>query len=183
MPVIIPVEQETTAVAPIDPMPAQSNGSRENTGSAVIIALAVIGTILALGAVGAGGFFLAKHFLGYNVTVYSIDGPREIVKAGKIKMDLNSPEPTITLDKVIGHNTAETDRYIIQIAQRAIPKLVDKELRVVLHDKEALHEVPQKALGMPMYEFEVNFSDDDEPDEAGGGWVVGYPLAGDDRDT
>jgi hypothetical protein len=81
-------------------------------------------------------------------------------------MDLNSPEPTIMLNKAVGHNPAKTDRYIIQIAQRAIPKLVNKTVRVVLHDKEALHKVPDKALTVPIYEFEVNFSSDDSPDEA-----------------
>jgi len=38
-------------------------------------------------------------------------------------------------------------------------------VRVVLHDEEALHKVTDKALGVPVYEFEANFSnDDDEPD-------------------
>ena len=36
----------------------------------------------------------------------------------------------------------------------------------MLHDKEALHKVPEKALGVHVYEFEVNFSDDDEPNES-----------------
>ena len=174
--VIIPVEPEV----PIEPTPSPNHMNRNNgnTGNAIIIAIAVLGTLLALGAVGAGGFFLAKHFLGYNVTVYSIDGPREIVKAGKIKLDVNSPEPTIVLDKTVGHQTAKTDRYIIQIAQRAIPKLINKELRVVLHDKEALHKVPERALGVPVYEFEVNFSDDDESDVEA--VVDEYSLIGDD---
>ena len=174
--VIIPVEPEVEPEP--TPMPAQQ--SESSASNAVIIALAVIGTLIGLGAVGAGGFFLAKHFLGYNVTVYSIDGPREIIKAGKIKMDSSNPEPTIVLDKTIGHNSAKTDRYIIQIAQRAIPKLINKDLRVVLHDKEAFHTVPDKAVGVPVYEFEVNFSDDDEPDEVGGGTAASeYPLGGD----
>ena len=77
-------------------------------------------------------------------------------------MDLNSPEPAIILDKAVGQNPAKTDRYIIQIAQRAVPKLINKVVRVVLHDKEAFHKVPEKALGVPVYEFEVNFSDDDD---------------------
>ena len=158
--------------------PGGSNGN--GTGNAVVIALAVLATLAGLGAVGAGGFFLAKHFLGYNVTVYSINGPREIVKAGKIKMDLNSPEPTIILDKAVGQNPAKTDRYIIQIVQRAVPKLVNKAVRVVLHDKEALHTVPEKALGMPIYEFEVNFSDDDEYVDVAD--TDEYPYGGDATD-
>ena len=161
----IPIEPEPE----INPGLTQTNGSNNNNGNgagnAVIIASAVLAILAALGAVGAGGFFLAKHFLGYNVTVYSINGPREIVKAGKIKMDLNSPEPTIILDKAVGQNPAKTDRYIIQIVQRAVPKLINKVVRVILHDKEALHTVPEKALGMLIYEFEVNFSDDDELDD------------------
>ena len=164
-----PAEPEIEYAATPAPVQPYSNG----TGNAVVIALAVIGTLIGLAAFGAGGFFLAKHFLGYNVTVYSIDGPREIVKAGKIKMDLNSPEPTITLDDAVGKNPAKTDRYIIQIAQRAIPKLVNKVVRVVLFDKEAFHKIPDKAVGVPIYEFEVNFSDD-EPDGAGE-----YPFGGD----
>jgi len=158
--VIIPIEPEV--ILEPTPAPVQPVEPSGNAGNAVIIALAVIGTLIGLGAFGVGGFFLAKHFLGYNATIYSIDGPRDIVKAGKIKVDVNSPEPTIMLDKAVGHNPAKTDRYIIQIAQRAIPKLVNKTLRVVLHDKEALHKVPDKALGVPVYEFEVNFSDDDD---------------------
>jgi len=163
--IIIPTEPEPEP----DPTPQPVQQSESNVSNAVIIALAVIGTLIGLGAFGAGGFFLAKHFLGYNVTVYSIDGPREIIKAGKIKMDLNSPEPTIVLDKSVGRSPAKTGRYIIQIAQRAVPKLINKTVRVVLNDKEALHKVPEKALGLPVYEFEVNFAaDEDDPRDASG---------------
>lgn len=140
---------------PLEPTPAPGSNN------AVTAALAIIGILLALGVVGAGGFFLTKHFLGYNATVYSINSPREIVKAGKIKLDFESPEPTIILDKIIEHDTAKTDRYVIQVSQRAMPKLINKVVRVVLHDKEAFHKVSEKALGMPVYEFEVNFSDDE----------------------
>jgi hypothetical protein len=160
---IIPDEPEP----PADPAPVQPGNQNGDAGNAVIVSLAVIGTIIGLAAFGAGGFFAAKHFMGYNVTVYSINGPREIVKAGKIKLDINSPEPTITLDKTAGRSAAKTGRYIIQIAQRAIPKLVNKSVRVILHDKEAFHTVPESASGVSMYEFEVNFADDDdEPDLA-----------------
>jgi len=158
--------------------PSQSIGS--NAGNAARTVLAVIGILIALAAVGAGAFFLAKHFLGYNATVYSIDSPREIVKAGKIKLDLNSSEPTIELEKVVGQNPAKTDRYIIQVAQRAISKLINKELRVALQGKEAFHKVPESALGGPVYEFEVNFSDDDESDGViGTAGAGGYPYGGD----
>jgi len=177
--VIVPEEITEPETTPIPSQQENSNGS--GMGNGVIIALAAIGTILALGAVGAGGFFLAKHFWGYNVTVYSIDGPREIVKAGKIKMDLNSPEPTISLDKAVGQNPAKTDRYIIQIAQRAIPKLINKDVRVVLHDQEAFHKVPEKAHGLPVYEFEVNFSDDEDDVLAAG--TDGYRGGGDASDS
>ena len=181
-----PVDEPVTTPAEPEPTPEPTPAfippnEPSGVGNAVIIALAVIGTLLALAAVLAAAFFLAKHFLGYNVTVYSIDGPREIVKAGRIKLDLNNPEPTIVLDKTIGHNTAKTDRYIVQIAQRAVPKLVNKMLRVVLHDKEALHKVPEKALGMPVYEFEVNFSDDDElPNPEADADAEGHLFGGDD---
>ena len=185
--VVVPEETETTTEqvsAPESVVSIERNGN--GTGNAVIVALAVIATLIALAAVGAGAFFLAKHFLGYNATIYSINGPREIVKAGKIKIDLNSPEPTIILDKAVGQNLAETDRYIIQIVQRAVPKLINKVVRVILHDKEALHTVPEKALGMSVYEFEVNFSDDDEPDDsadsADTAYVSGYHSGGDDGD-
>ena len=176
---VVPNEPETSAESTSEPI-VPNERTNSGAGNAVIIALAVIGTLIALGAVGVGAFFLAKHFLGYNVTVYSIDGPREIVKAGKIKMDINISEPTIILDKAVGQNPAKTDRYIIQIAQRAIPKLINKVVRVILHDKEALHTVPDTAISMPVYEFEVNFSDDDEPDETDGAMVASeYPLGGD----
>ena len=140
---------------------AQPNQSNDGGGAAGN-ALRVISVLLALAAVGAGAFFLLKHFLGYNVTVYSIDSPREIVKAGKIKMDVSNSEPTIVLDSAVSKKPAKTDRYIIQVAQRAISKLNNKGLRVVLHDKEAFHRVPDDALSGPVYEFEVNFSDDDD---------------------
>ena len=175
----VPAKPEIT---PEPALPGTAGGNGSGAGGVVIIALAVLATLIALGAVGAGGFFLAKHFLGYNVTVYSINGPREIVKAGKIKMDLNSPEPTIILDKAVGQNPAKTDRYIIQIVQRAMPKLINKVVRVVLHDKEAFHKVPEKAIGVPVYEFEVNFSDDDEPDVMAGE-TGGYPFGGDASDS
>ncbi|MCL1884450.1 MAG: hypothetical protein FWF81_11975 [Defluviitaleaceae bacterium] len=169
-----------TVPEPVQQSESEGNGARR----AVIIALAVLGTLIALGAVGAGAFFLAKHFLGYNVTVYSIDGPREIVKAGKIKMDVNSPEPTIILDKTVGQSPAKTDRYIIQIAQRIIPKLINKNVRVVLHDSEATHTVPAHAAGVPVYEFEVNFSDDEDFDVLhGSADTDGYPFGGDASET
>jgi len=157
---------------------SQSSGS--NAGNAARTVLAVIGILITLAAVGVGAFFLAKHFLEYNATVYSIDSLREIVKAGKIKIDLNSSEPTIELEKVVGQNPAKTDRYIIQVAQRVISKLINKELRVVLQGKEAFHKVPDSALGGPVYEFEVNFSDDDESDGViGMAGAGGYPCGGD----
>jgi hypothetical protein len=72
------------------------------------------------------------------------------------------------LDKIIDGNTAKTDRYIIQIAQRAVPKLVNKIVWVVLHDKEALQKIPETAIGNSIYEFEVNFAEDeDEPNTEG----------------
>ena len=35
---------------------------------------------------------------------------------------------------------------------------------MVLHDKEAIHQVPDQAASVPIYEFEVNFSDDEDYD-------------------
>jgi len=202
-------EQDTTIHTPTKPdtgdssNSALSNNTNSNgndngvntsvgnvgTSSVAIVSITIIATLIGLGVIGAGGFFLAKHLLGYNVTVYSIDSPREIIKAGKIKMDINLPEPTIILDKAVGKTPAKTDRYIIQIAQRAVQKLIYKDVRVVLHDKEAIHRVPEKALGVPIYEFEVNFSDDDTDDiGVADGLAVtidtgGYPFGGDDLRT
>jgi len=181
---ILPVYPEQDVIEEIsieqeeEPAPELAQLVADNSaGNAIVIALAVLATIAGLVAVGAGGFILAKHFLGYNVTVYSINGPREIVKAGKIKMDVNSPEPTIILDKAVSRNLAKTDRYIVQVLQRVVPKLINKVVRVVLHDKEAFHKVPENAVGMSLYEFEVNFSDDDEP--AGVADAGEYPAGGD----
>ena len=101
------------------------------------------------------------------ITIYSINSPREIVKAGKIKLDLTNPEPIITINDTVARNPAKTDRYIIQVPQKTASKLIGKDLRVVLHDKEAIHQVPNKAGSVPVYEFEVNFSDDE--DDSGGG--------------
>jgi len=172
------VEAETKIIPGTAP---SRNANGNGSGNAVIIAVAVIATLIGLGAVGAGGFLLARHFLGYNVTIYSINGPREIVKAGKIKMDLNSPEPAIVLDKAVEENPAKTDRYIIQIEQRAVSKLINKVVRVMLHDKEELHMVPETALGMPIYEFEVNFGDEDESSDSAD--MDEYPTGGDIMDS
>ena len=177
--IIAPIEPEPTMEPEPTPITPNKPG---NMGNVVIIALAVIGTLIGLGIFGAGGYLLAKHLLGYNVTIYSINGPREIVKAGKIKLDLDSPEPVIVLDKTIGRNTAKTDMYIIQIVQRAVQKLVNKEVRVVLFDKEAVHKVTDKAIGTPVYEFEVSFSDDedDPPNFAAEADAEGYTLGEDE---
>ena len=179
-------EFELTVIIPepeseLSPVPVTTASSAERAGSVIITALIVIGTALAIGAAGAGGFFLLRHFMGYNTTIYSINGPREIVKAGRIKLDLNNPEPVIILNNVIGHTPAGTDRYIIQIARRAVPKLINKIVRVVLYDKEAVHKVPEKALYGPLYEFEVNFADDEPPDDE---FITdGYPPAGNGSST
>ena len=166
--VVVPVEPEATPEPTLAAsVPTQQTESGGGVGNIATTALAAIGALIGLGALGTGGFFLAKHILGYNATVYSIDGPRDITKAGKIKVDVSNPEPTIMLGGAVGHNPAKTDRYIIQLAGRTLPKLVNKTLRVVLHDKEALHKVPDKALGTPVYEFEVNFSDDDSDESVG----------------
>ncbi|MCL2189830.1 MAG: hypothetical protein FWB87_13810 [Defluviitaleaceae bacterium] len=162
----IPVEQDYAPTA-------QEQGNINDSGNALTTVLTVLGVLLALGALGTGGFFVARHFMGYNVTVYSIDGPREIVKAGKIKLDVTNPEPTIMLDDVTAKNPAQTDRYIIQIASRAAAKLTGKTVRVVLHDQEAFHEIPATAKGTPVYEFEVNFSDDDESGASTGVGALG----------
>ena len=169
-PVIVTTVAPEAIPEPAPTVPAQTPQPESGDGvsNVATIALAGIGALIGLGILGAGGFFLTKHLLGYNATVYSIDGPRDIDKAGKIKVDVNSPEPTIMLGEAVSHNPAKTDRYIIQLAGRAIPKLINKTLRVVLHDKEALHKVPDKALGTSVYEFEVNFSDDDDSDESVG---------------
>jgi hypothetical protein len=105
--------------------------------------------------------------VGYNVTIYSHHSPREIVKAGKIKLDFNSLEPEIVLDGVVGDEPARTSIYTIQIAQRAVSRIIGKNVRVVLGNKEALHQIPGNNLGeIPpqgsFYDFDVNFSDDDD---------------------
>ena len=162
------------------PMPVPANEPREGMGNALQTALAVIGAIIGLGALGAGAFFLAKKLLGNNVTVYSIDSPREIVKAGKIKLDTNVPEPTIILSNIVGSKPAKTERYIIQLTQKAIPSLLYKTVRVVLFDKEAFHEISDTAVGLPVYEFEVNFSDDDWDASDS---EIGFSDGGDASDT
>jgi len=166
--------QQDNAAEPTQPNISISTSTSESTNSSdnnianntFAIPLDLISILIGFVAFGAAGFFLAKYLLGHKATIYSINSPREIVKAGKIKMNINSPEPTILLDKTVGQNPAKTDRYIIQIARKTIPKLVNKVVRVILQDKEATHKVPEKALGMNIYEFEVNFSDD-EMDELG----------------
>jgi hypothetical protein len=37
---------------------------------------------------------------------------------------------------------------------------------ISLHDREIFHKVPEKAVNMPVYEFEVNFSTDEKPDDS-----------------
>ena len=136
--------------------------TRESSGTGgLTTVLAILGVLIGIGALGAAGYYGVKYLIGKNATVFCIDGPMEIVKAGKVKIDLESPNPTVDLGKVVGENTAQTDRYIIRVAQRAMPKLVNKEVQVVLHDNETFHSIPGSAVGEPMYEFEINFSDDD----------------------
>jgi len=165
--VVIPIEPEQPLPEP-DPEPIPDNEKppeysniteRYNGNSAPL--LSILGLLFGLGLLGVIGFFAYKHFTSYNVSIFSINGPREIVKAGKIKLDVRSHEPTIVLDKIVDRVPAETNRYIIQITQKAVKELVNKSVRVILDDKEALFEIPEQALEMHMYEFEVNFSDDD----------------------
>jgi hypothetical protein len=174
-------EAETIVILPAEPeyepmpeaAPVQQEASHGGMGNTGAIALAVIGGLLGLAALGVGGFFLAKHLMGYNATIYSINGPREIVKAGRIKIDTDNPEPIIVLDKVVSSSPAKTGRYIIQITQRAMPKLINKVVRVVWGDEEALHKMPDKAIGAPVYEFEVNFSDEDDEQDETDGYLFG----------
>jgi len=156
---VLPAEKETTTASAS--VPYRQEETYVNAGGGIVATILTIAGVLAgIGALGAGGYFLVKHYAGYNVTVFSIDGPSEIIKAGKIKMDASSLEPIIMLRGAVGQNLAKTDRYIIQISKRAISKLIDKDVRVMLYDKEATHSIPDTAMDMSVYEFEVNFSDE-----------------------
>jgi len=95
-------------------------------------------------------------------------------------LDTNVPEPTIILSNIVGSKPAKTGRYIIQLTQKAIPSLLYKTVRVVLFDKKAFHEISDTAVGLPVYEFEVNFSDDDW-DESNS--EIGFSGGGDASDT
>ena len=149
-----PYSTQPNAQNPTTPQATSLNG---NTSLPL---LNIIGITLAFGVLGVGGLFAVKHFKGSNtgnVNVYSINSPREIVKAGKIKIDLASPEPIIVLNDTLARTPAKTDRYIIQLTQKTTSRLIGKALRVILHDKEAVHQVPDTAANVPVYEFEVNF--------------------------
>jgi len=137
---------------------SEASERRESNGSA----LRVLGIILCLLIIAGIIIYLIKQFLCNNVSVYSIHGPREIVKAGKIKMDVDSPEPEVSLDKVVGGSPSSTGRYLIQVAGRAVPKIVGKTIRVTMHDMEARHLIPEGTPHDSVYEFEVNFSDEDD---------------------
>jgi len=138
--------------------PRESREPKE-MGRGVLI---LLGSLLGLAVVGAGGFFLAKHYYGYNVTVYSVNSPGDVIRAGKIKVDFEIAEPVIDIEKPASKYPAKTERYIIQLAQRAATKIAGKTVRIVLGDKEASHAIPSDAGQMPVYEFSVDFSDDDE---------------------
>jgi len=144
-------------------------GTSWGANDVVSTILAAIGIVIAFGVIAVGGFFLAKSFRSHSVTIYNINSPREIVKAGKIKLNPNDPEPIILLNDTASRSPAKMDRYIIQIAKKTVSKLIGKNLRVILYDKEAIHRVPDSALNTPIYEFEVNFSDDEDEmfDESG----------------
>jgi len=162
-PVIMPEEIiAPQGEAPVTPVP---EGEQKTSNLPLI--LSILGGLLALAGVAVGGFFVAKHLLGYNVTIYSHHSPREIVKAGRIKLNLNSIEPVIVLDGVVGSEPARTGIYTVQIAQRAVKQIIGKTVRIVLGNKEALHQIPGNNPGeIPpqgsFYDFDVNFSDDDD---------------------
>jgi len=122
--------------------------------------LAVLGGALALVVAGAGGFFLCKKFFGNNVTIMAHHGPRDIVQAGKVKLDLDSPAPTISLDGMV---SAKTGVYSIQIAKGAVSRLVGRTITVVRGSFEATqiipYDAPDKVAG-GLYEFAVTFADD-----------------------
>ena len=154
-----------SVVASNAPVAQTGEGNEANSnGFPLTTLLIVLGALAGLAAAGAGGFFLCKHLFGYNVTIYSHHSPREIIKAGKIKLDLNQSEPTIVLDNVVSKDPARTGVYSIQIAMRAVARIIGKTVRVVLLDKEALHTIPADALsrGTDYYEFDVSFADDDD---------------------
>ena len=65
------------------------------------------------------------------------------------------------LDKIAARTPAETDRYVIQIKQKTVEKLLNKNISITLNDKEAMHEVPENAIDIEIYEFEVNFADEE----------------------
>ena len=151
-------EEEYAGITPVASVRQQASGMSEG----IIAALAVLGSLLGPGAAGAVGFFAAKHFLGYNVTIYSVNGPHDIVKAQKIKLNLADPQPVINLSEAASKALAATEKYEIHLAKRAVPKLVDKDVRVVLGDKEAVYTIPKDAVNAdPTYTFTVSFNDDD----------------------
>ena len=122
--------------------------------------LRVLGILLLLALVGAGVYYFVKRFLGNSVTVYGINGPREIVKVGKTKIDVGETEAVISLDSLVGSNPSKTGRYLIQIAERAISKIDDKNVRVMLRGNEANYYPPEGEPSASITEFEVNFSQD-----------------------
>ena len=143
--------------APDSMQPSGAAAARSVNFGAVV---RVIGFLVFLVLLAAGGYYVVKRFLGNSVTVFSINGPREIVKTGKTKMHVDSTEATISLDSLIGSNPSSTGRYLLQIAARAIPKITDKNIRVILHDRESNHHMPEGTPIDSVYEFEVNLSDD-----------------------
>ena len=135
------------------------SATRPTGDSSRLTGLIVI--LLILAAVAAGVFFLLKHVLSRNVTIFSIHGPREIVKSGKIIMDVSSHEPEVNLDKVVGGSPSKTGRYLIHITGKAIQKIAGKNIRIKLRDMEERIHIPSGIPYEPLYEHEVNFSDED----------------------
>ena len=150
----------TNSVATATPGTAQPSGAAAERSINLWPVFRAIGFLVLLALIAAGGYFVVKRFLSNGVTVFSINGPREIVKVGKTKIHVDSTEATISLDSIIGSNPSATGRYWIQITGRTIPKIADKNIRVTLHDRESNHFLPEGTPTDSVYEFEVNLSDD-----------------------
>ena len=84
-------------------------------------------------------------------------------------MDVNSDEPEILLDEVVGSNPARTGVYTIEIAKSSAIKVAGKVVRVVLGDKEALQPIPRDVSSK--FDFDVSFADEDDDSGGAGGMV------------
>ena len=170
-----PIEPEPETEAPAVPVRQPGNGS-----NVWPVILAILGSIVGVGAIGFGAFYVGKQAASKNVTVCVLtegpDGRPQFREAGKLKIDLKSDNPEIDLTAYEGQGKA--DRYAVIVAQRAVDKLVGKTITIRMGGQKRCQPVTPAAAGSSM-QIDLNFSSDyiDESAALRGAASEGYEMA------